>query len=582
MIRIKDHKQQHLFDPWSYLSPKRRRMLEEGWPGLFRQHLLGELPVDLLKPFFTEAFGRPTKELHTLLGVMLFQQTMDLNDAEAVEQLAYNLQWHYALDITEESDEAKYVSEKTLWSTRRLMAEHGIEGDMFERLTDKLSEVFGVDPSNQRIDSVHIRSNMRRLGRIAIFSRAIAKFLVNFKRHHRKLFDTIKADVIDRYEGEKALAAFSLVKPTQSEKTLKQVSNDLFDLVEQFKGQAAVASMHSYKLMQRVLSDQCRVETDDAGGPQVTIKKPAEIPSDSLQNPSDPDATYSGHKGQGYQVQIMETFSRSEDDNEKEQTLNLITHVEVQPACESDANALVPAIADTRIRGLGPDQLVADTLYGSDSNHQTAQVADVELIAPTQKGNESKPLTEFVFNDEGYVESCPAGHVPDQVKHKKKTDRYSAAFDPKLCQGCPHAEHCPVKPGKKKNFLRYGGKQYRLWVRRRVEQSEAFIDTYRWRAGVEATMSAYDRLTGVKKLRVRGMQAVRFCAKMKATGLNLLRAARVRRARMKAAEADQGLYRRITAAVYCVKERIQAAMVNFSAGWPNSSGRYPEGYKLAA
>lgn len=582
MIRIKDHKQQHLFDPWAYLSPKRRRMLEEGWPGLFRQHLLGELPVDLLKPFFTEAIGRPSKELHTLLGVMLFQQTMDLNDVEAVDQLAYNLQWHYALDITEESDEAKYVSEKTLWSTRQVLAENGIDEVMFEKLTDKLAKVFGVDPSNQRIDSVHIRSNMRRLGRIAIFSRTIAKFLVNLKRHHRRLFDKINADVIDRYWGEKALAAFSLVKPAQSEKTLKQVSNDLFDLVEQFKNQAAVASMHSYKLMQRVLSDQCRIKTDDAGGPQVTIKEPAEIPSDSLQNPSDPDATYSGHKGQGYQVQIMETFSRSEDDNEKEQALNLITHVEVQPACESDANALVPAIADTRIRGLGPDQLVADTLYGSDSNHQTAKVADVDLIAPTPKGNESKPLSEFTFNDQGYVETCPASHVPDQVKYKKKTDRYSAAFDPTLCQGCPHAEHCPVKPGKKKNFLRYGGKQYRLWVRRRAEKSQAFIDTYRWRAGVEGTMSEYDRRTGVKKLRVRGMPAVRFCAKMKATGLNLLRAARVRAARMKAARAAQGLKRPLGLIFYRVKERLQAVLANFGAHWPNPSRRYSQAYKLAA
>ena len=580
MLRIKDPKQQHLFDPWAYLSPKRRRMLEEGWPGLFRQHLLGELPVDLLKPFFTEAIGRPTKELHTLLGVMLFQQTMDLNDVEAVEQLAYNLQWHYALDITEESDEAKYVSEKTLWSTRQLMAENGIEGVMFEKLTDKLAKVFGVDPSNQRIDSVHIRSNMRRLGRIAIFSRTIAKFLVNLKRHHRELFDTIKADVIDRYWSEKALAAFSLVKPTESEKTLKQVSHDLFDLVAQFKGEPAVASMHSYKLMQRVLADQCRVDTDAAGAPQVTVKKPSEIPSDSLQNPSDPDATYSGHKGQGYQVQIMETFNCSEDENEK--PLNLITHVEVQPACESDAEAVVPAIADTKIRGVGPDQLVADTLYGSDSNHQTAQVADVDLVAPTQKGNESRPLTEFSFNEQGYVEACPAGHAPEQVKHKKKTDRYSAAFDPKLCQGCPLAEHCPVQPGKKKNYLRYSGKQYRLSVRRKAEKSEAFIDSYRWRAGVEATMSEYDRRTGVKKLRVRGMPAVRFCAKMKATGLNLLRAARVRRARMKAAGDHQGFDHRITAAVYRVKERLQAAIVKCVCAWSNSSGRYPEIYKLAA
>ena len=81
------------------------------------------------------------------------------------------------------------------------------------------------------------------------------------------------------------------------------------------------------------------------------------------------------------------------------------------------------------------------------------------------------------------------------------------------------------KPGKKKNYLRYSGKQYRLSVRRKAEKSEAFIDTYRWRRPVwRGSMSEYDRRTGVKKLRVRGMLAVRFCAKMKATGLNLLRA----------------------------------------------------------
>jgi hypothetical protein len=422
---------------------------------------------------------------------------------------------------------------------------------------------------------------MRRLGRIAIFSRTIAKFLVNLRRHHRKLFDTIGGDVIDRYWGKKALAAFSLVKPSASEKTLKQVSGDLFDLIEQFKDQPAVCAMHSYKLMQRVLADQCRIETDSDGGRKVTIKKPSAIPSDSLQNPSDPDATYSGHKGQGYQVQVMETFSPSEDEKEKEQTLNLITHVAAQTACESDAKALVPAVADTRIRGLGPDRLLADTLYGSDANHQIAKVADVDLMAPTQKGNASK-LRDFTFNDKGYVVSCPAGHAPAQVKHKKKTDRYSAAFDPKHCQGCAHADHCPVAPGKKKNYLRYGGKQYRLWVRRRAEQSEAFIDAYRWRAGVEATMSEYDRRTGVKKLRVRGMKAVRFCARMKAAGLNLLRAARVRRARMKAARAAEGLNRRILGAVCRVKERIHAAVVNLVAVWQNQPGRSPKTLKLAA
>jgi hypothetical protein len=44
-------------------------------------------------------------------------------------------------------------------------------------------------------------------------------------------------------------------------------------------------------------------------------------------------------------------------------------------------------------------------------------------------------------------------------------------------------------------------------------------------------MSEFDRRTGVKRLRVRGLKAVRFCVTLKAVGLNLFRAAAVRRAR---------------------------------------------------
>jgi hypothetical protein len=92
MIRIKDHKQLDMFDPWDFLSPKRRRMLEEDWPGLFKQHLLCELPVNKICSFFTDGFGRPSKELYTLLGTLVLQQTMDLNDYDTIRQLAFNIE----------------------------------------------------------------------------------------------------------------------------------------------------------------------------------------------------------------------------------------------------------------------------------------------------------------------------------------------------------------------------------------------------------------------------------------------------------------------------------------------------------
>ena len=540
MIRIKDHKQLDMFDPWDFLSPKRRRMLDESWPGLFKQHLLCQLPVNQIRPFFTEGFGRPGKELYSLLGALLLQQTMDLNDYDTVRQLAFNIEWHYALNITEESDQAKYICKKTIWSWRQILVEHNLDQLMFENLTDKLARIFKVNTDDQRIDSVHIKSNMRKLGRIGIFCQSINKFLTNLKRHHKDLFQTVSDRLRERYGSQKALTAFSLVKPSESSKTLQQVSADLYDLIEQFKDQHAVSGMHSYKLMQRVLNEQCNVESDGSAA-KVTVKAPKQIACNSLQNPSDPDATYSSHKGQGYQVQIMETFTRSEDRQEKEQTLNLITHVAVEKACEHDSDAMIPAIEDTQKRNLGPNSVVADTLYGSDDNHQTAKTRKVDLIAPTFKGKKSNGIdkSHFTFDDTGRVISCPAGHRPVKVSFKKKTKRFSARFDVNKCQGCPHLGQCPVRARKNNHFLYYSEKDYRLAVRRAAEVSEAFIDTYRWRAGVEATMSQYDRLTGIKRLRVRGFKPVRYCATLKAAGLNLLRAAMVRKAQIKAQKRDR-------------------------------------------
>ena len=79
---------------------------------MFQKDLLCELPVKELAPHFTNGFVRPTKELHSVLGALVLQQDHDLTDEETVDQLAFNIQWHYALNITEESDSAKYMCPK--------------------------------------------------------------------------------------------------------------------------------------------------------------------------------------------------------------------------------------------------------------------------------------------------------------------------------------------------------------------------------------------------------------------------------------------------------------------------------------
>ena len=527
MLCIKDHRQTVLFDPWNYLSPIRRRMLNESWAGLFQEQILNALPVEHLSPFFTTGFGRPTKELHTVLGTLILQQAFDLTDEETVNHLAFNIQWHYALNITEESDSAKYMCPKTLWNMRAVVISNDLDPVLFENVTDTLIRVFDVNTDNQRIDSVHIKSNMRRLGRIGIFTRSIQTFLTNLKRGHLHLFETVDDHIIDKYVSEKSLKCFSMIKPSDSHKTLTSVSTDLFNLIGQFRDCPEVCAMYSYKQLERVLNEQCNV-VETGEGKRAEVRKPKEIPSDSLQNPSDPDASYSGHKGQGYQVQVMETYSKDEDDSEKN-VPNLITYVHVERAHESDAAALMPAVEAVRNRNAEPKEVLADTLYGSDENCQAAARAGVGVVAPAAgKGTDGLGLTGFGLSEDGTVLSCPAGQAP--IRTAKKNSRHTAAFDSQCCAACPHLKDCPVKEGKRQYYLRYTDKDIRIAQRRAYEKTDEFTDRYRWRAGVEGTMSQYDRRTGVKKLRVRGLENVRFCAVLKAAAVNIFRASASRKA----------------------------------------------------
>jgi len=556
MIHTRDHKTAYLFDPWHFLGEKRRKLMDMSWAALFRAHILCELPVNKVAPFFNETFGRPTKELYTALGALLLQQTHDLTDEETVSQLAFNLQWHYALDIVDESDEAKYLCAKTLWNMRDLVVENHLDEVLFERTTEVLARVFNVDTSVQRIDSVHIKSNMRRLGRIGIFVKTIHTFLINLKRNHQELLEALAQDLVERYLQDKALSCFSLIKPSEAQKTLETVSGDLFHLVQRFAEHAQVSSMYSYATMVRVLKEHCEIKAEDSGPAQLRVKASREIPSDSLQNPSDPDATYDGHKGQGYQVQVMETYCTHEDEQERDKTLNLITHVEVQRACESDAHALLPALESAIERGLAPTRVLADSVYGSDENSEKAEAMGVEVISPTMgaEKDETLSLSEFSLSEKGKIMACPQGHTPVKVKHKKH--RYTVAFDSSHCMHCPLREACPVKPGKKHHYLRYEDKTMRIATRRAKEHTPEFKDKYRWRAGIEATMSEYDRTTGVKRVRVRGFPAVRYCATLKAIGVNLFRATAVRNVLKEQGEAPQPGDSLLHRVILVVKERI--------------------------
>jgi hypothetical protein len=94
---------------------------------------------------------------------------------------------------------------------RNLVAKLELDQALYEHDTDALRKIFDFDPSKQRLDSIHIFSNMGHLGRIRLFVKTIRKFLVNHKRHHADLYHDLGAVAL-RYE-EKNDGQFA-VKPS--------------------------------------------------------------------------------------------------------------------------------------------------------------------------------------------------------------------------------------------------------------------------------------------------------------------------------------------------------------------------------
>ena len=58
MTHVRDHKTPYLIDPWDYIGPRRRKLLEDSWAGLFRKHILTALPVHKIASCYASGCGK--------------------------------------------------------------------------------------------------------------------------------------------------------------------------------------------------------------------------------------------------------------------------------------------------------------------------------------------------------------------------------------------------------------------------------------------------------------------------------------------------------------------------------------------
>ena len=256
-------------------------------------------------------------------------------------------------------------------------------------------------------------------------------------------------------------------------------------------------------------------------GATILPKDKKELASERVQNPHEPEATYSV-KGQGenkkehvgYKVQVAETVCEVEL-APGEPTRNFITGRVTHPAYEHDEVGALKMETEQAAMGLDkPPVQYVDSAYISAHKLVQAQAEGRELIGPALPGPQKENrfrVSDFQVNLEERKATCPAGKVSTQcsclVEQSTGKVNYRIEFSTQ-CHECSLRAQCLGKDQRHRTIL--VGEHYSALQERRAEQqTHAFKQRMKHRNALEGTQSELVRGHGLRRARYRGLSKVK-------------------------------------------------------------------------
>ena len=255
------------------------------------------------------------------------------------------------------------------------------------------------------------------------------------------------------------------------------------------------------------------------GGVEVQAKDQKQLPTDRVQNPHEPEATYAA-KGRGeqkkehvgYKIQVAETVCEATL-APGEPTRNFIVGIVTHPAYESDEAGAEKMESEQAAMGLGkPPVHYVDGAYISAGKLVEAAAQGRELIGPAPapaNNNDGRFTSErFQVEVEQRRATCPAGQQNTQCSRleEQATGRVSYRFewDTATCAACPWRGQC-IKTEHKHRSLVVGEHHTALQTRRQEQRTPGFKERMKHRNGIEGTQSELVRGHGLRHARYRGL-----------------------------------------------------------------------------
>lgn len=495
-------------------SDRTKKFIVKSWAKPFADIIFPAINEERFSVLYSDnAASRPNTSVNQVVGALILQALMGLTEDELLESILCDIRFQYALHTT--SFEEQPFSDRTFSRFRERLYMYTMETgvDLLHEEMEAMAEVFlkymNINPNVKRMDSLMISSSCKKMTRLEIIYQCVA----NMVKVVSKTREMLLLQGFENYlKAEDLNDTIYHCKGEELTPRLQKVVDDAVKLLSLLKD--AYGASAEYELLQRVISEQ----TEKISPDQTVPKKNKDIKANSLQNPSDPDATFrskAGKSNKGYVGNLVEAF----DDNGA-----IITNYDYQVNSYSD-NQFCKDVIEKHEAQEEKSILITDGAYGSVENVELAAQKNIELITTALLGKSpNAEQADFQIDSKiNEVISCPAGHKPYKCTHYEKIDSYRASYNKKTCIDCPLQGKCGVKFQKKSAVVTVTEKMIQRATHIKKMTTEAYLELSKKRNAVEGLPSILRRRYRVDHMPVRGLVRSKIMFSFKVGAINAKR-----------------------------------------------------------
>ena len=498
----KNNAQQTTFlDPVAQMPKYLQDILKKSWAQALRDYVFPQINEERFSVIYSSDYAsRPNTPINIIIALLMIKEIFQQTDEELIGSLHFDIRYQYALHTT--NYEKQPVSINTLTNFRNRVIEYEQSSGIdlikieIEALADVTAKFLRIDNSKVRVDSLMVSSSCKKLSRLELVYSVNYRLIKDLNEYNKSLIPQECMAYLEKGNKNETIYRTQDLEATSKFLTLLKHSEMLYEVCS--KADKIITSSENYQFLVRMLQDQTTIDKNNKLAPKVG----KEISSASLQNPTDPDATYRQKYGgnTGYVANIVETFN---DDT------SIITNYDLKPNIYSDSkfsDDVISAISEKK-KADENIQMITDGAYYEQEKAEKALKQNIELIPGELVGR--KPSTNkigydkfAVDNEKNVIISCPNGAEPEESYNSSKS--YTAKFNKDTCEKCPDKDKCPIKPQKKFNTISVSEKRRNNDLQREKMSKSEYIEITNQRAGVEGIPSVLRRRYKIDNMPIRG------------------------------------------------------------------------------